>query len=199
MHPNAAFRWEDQNAMRLFAQNIGFGMLFMTTPDGPRVAHLPLVFLADDSIGFHMARSNALAKYLDGAEALFVVNGPDGYISPDWYGADNQVPTWNYCAVEMQGDVRKMAETELVAQSDALSMLQESKLAPKPLWTRAKMAEGYFEKMLRGIFGFKMEITEWRGTLKLGQNKSDAIRMAAANGAARAGNGAIANLMRGVS
>ena len=199
MHPNAAFHWKDHDAMRVFAEDIGFGMLFMTTPDGPRVAHLPFVFLAENCIGFHTARSNALAKYLDGAEALFVVNGPDGYISPDWYGTDNQVPTWNYCAVELQGDVRKMDEADLIAQSDALSILQELKLAPKPVWTRAKMDEGYFKKMLRGIFGFRMEILEWRGSLKLGQNKPEAVCMAAASGAERAGNDAIANLMRGVS
>lgn len=199
MHPNAAFRWEDRDAMRLFAQDVGIGMLFMTTPEGPRVAHLPFVFLGADCIGFHMARNNALARYLDGAEALFVVNGPDGYISPDWYGIENQVPTWNYCAIELQGTVRKMDEADLIAQSDALTLLQESRLAPKTVWTRAKMAEGSFEKMLRGIFGYAMEISEWRSTRKLGQNKPDPVRFAAADGAERAGNPAIARLMRSVS
>jgi transcriptional regulator len=196
MHPNAAFAWEDRNALRVFAQGIGFGMLFMATPEGPRVAHLPFVFLAEDRLGFHIARNNAMTKYLDGAEALFVVNGPDGYISPDWYGMDNQVPTWNYCAIEMQGNMRQMDAAALIAQSDALSLFQESKLAPKPVWNRSKMADGYFEKMLRGILGFNMDITAWRGTSKLGQNKPDAVRNAAADGAERAGKRDIADLMR---
>jgi transcriptional regulator len=196
MHPNAAFRWEDPDTLRLFAQDIGFGMLFMATAEGPRVAHLPFVFLAEDRIGFHIARTNAMTKYLDGAEALFVVNGPDGYISPDWYGMDNQVPTWNYCAIEMQGHMRQMTEAELIAQSDALSHLQESKLAPKPLWNRSKMAEGHFEKMLRGILGFTMDITAWRSTSKLGQNKPDAARNASADAAEQAGKPDIAALMR---
>lgn len=196
MHPNPQFRWNEHDAIRAFAQNIGFGMLFRTTPDGPRVAHVPFVFLDEDHIGFHVARSNAIVQDLDGAEALFVVNGPDGYISPDWYGIDNQVPTWNYCAIELQGDVRKMDRAELTAQADALSSFQECKLAPKPNWSRAKMAEGHFDKMLSGIYGFVMEISEWRGTLKLGQNKPEAVRLAAANGADAAGFKAIANLMR---
>lgn len=196
MHPTAAFRWEDRDALRLFAQNIGFGMLFTATPEGPRVAHLPFVFLAEDRIGFHIARTNAMTPYLDGAEALFVVNGPDAYISPDWYGMDNQVPTWNYCAIEMQGDMRQMDAAALIAQTDALSHLQETKLAPKPLWDRSKMAEGYFEKMLQGILGFTMDITAWRGTSKLGQNKPDAARIAAADGAEQAGKHEIAALMR---
>ena len=199
MHPNAAFRWEDRDAMRALAKDIGFGMLFLNTPDGPHVAHLPFVFLDDDRIGFHMARNNAIARYLVGAEALFVINGPDGYISPDYYGIPDQVPTWNYVAIELVGSVRKMDEAALIAQSDALSHHQESKLAPKRVWTRAKMADGMFEKMLRGIYGFEMHITTWRSTLKLGQNKTEAVRLSAADGAEEAGNVAIANAMRNLT
>lgn len=198
MHPSAAFRWEDRDAMRAFAAEIGFGMLFLGTPDGPRVAHLPFVFLDDDRIGFHIARGNALTKHLDGAEGLFVVNGPDGYISPDWYGTDDQVPTWNYVALELQGPLRKMDEAELTAQIDALSENQEARLVPKPVWTRNKMTDGYFDKLLRGIFGFEMTVTAWRSTAKLGQNKTAEVRAAAADGAEAAGNRAIAHLMRNV-
>jgi transcriptional regulator len=196
MHPNSAFRWDDRDAMRAFAAEIGFGQLFLTTPDGPHVAHVPFVFLDDDRIAFHLARGNAIAKHLDGAEALFVINGPDGYISPDWYGIDDQVPTWNYVALELQGVARKMDEAALIAQADALSEMQEKRLAPKPVWTRGKMADGLFDKMLRAIVGFEMEATAWRSTVKLGQNKSAEVRAAAADGAEAAGNPAIAHLMR---
>lgn len=199
MHPNAAFRWDDRDAMRAFASEIGFGMLFLTTPDGPRVAHVPFVFLDDDRIAFHLARGNAITKHLDGAEALFVINGPEGYISPDWYGIDDQVPTWNYVALELQGAARKMDEAALAAQADALSDINERRLLPKPVWTRDKMPDGLFDKMLRGITGFEIEVTAWRSTVKLGQNKSVEVRNAAADGAEAAGNRAIAHLMRNVS
>jgi transcriptional regulator len=196
MHPNALFRWDDREAMRAFAAEIGFGMLFLTTPDGPRVAHVPFVFLDDDRIGFHIARGNALAKHLDGAEGLFVINGPDGYISPDWYGIDDQVPTWNYVALELQGPVQRMSDAELAAQVDALSHIQETRLEPKPVWTRGKMSEGLFDKMLGAIWGFDLTVTAWRSTVKLGQNKAAEVRAAAADGAEAAGNRAIAHLMR---
>ena len=196
MHPNPTFRWDDRDAMRAFAAEVGFGMLFLTTPDGPRVAHVPFIFLDDDRIGFHVARGNALAKHLNGADGLFVVNGPDGYISPDWYGIVDQVPTWNYVALELQGPVAKMDEAALIAQADALSENREARLAPKPMWTRDKMADGLFDKMLRGISGFEMTISAWRSTVKLGQNKSPEVRAAAADGAEAAGNRAIAHLMR---
>ncbi len=197
MHPNAAFRWDDPDALRLFAREIGFGMLFAATPDGPRVAHVPFVLLDDDRIGLHVARGNGIAKHLDGAEALFVVNGPDAYISPDWYEMDhNQVPTWNYLAVEMQGPVRRMSQDELVAQVDALSAEQERRLAPKAEWTRQKMDAAIFDKMTGAIIGFELRVTAWRSTAKLGQNKPAEARARVAHQLDAQGRNAIAHLMR---
>jgi transcriptional regulator len=196
MHPNSAFRWEDRDALLLFAREIGFGTVFASTPDGPRVAHVPFVFLDEDRIGFHLARGNGLTKHLDKAEALFVVNGPDGYISPDYYGMDDQVPTWNYLALELQGRVSRMSVEELAAQVDALSAEQESRLAPKPEWTRDKMSDGLFDKMLGAIVGFEMTVTAWRSTAKLGQNKPTEARALAADALEARGNKAIAHLMR---
>jgi transcriptional regulator len=196
MHPNPAFRWEDRDAMRAFASEIGFGMLFAATPDGPRVAHIPFVFLDEDRIGFHVARGNGIARGLEGTEALFVVNGPDAYISPDWYGIDDQVPTWNYLTLEMQGVVSKMDRETLIAQADALSLQHETRLSPKPVWTREKMADGLFDKMLGGIFGFEMRVIGWRGTVKLGQTKPADVRARVADKLEECGQRAMALLIR---
>jgi transcriptional regulator len=196
MHPNAAFRWNDRDALRGFAREIGFGMIFAATPDGPRVAHVPFVFLDDDRIGFHVARGNGITKHLNGAEALCVVNGPDAYISPDWYGIDDQVPTWNYLSLELQGLVTQMDRDALAAQVDALSAEQERRLAPKPEWTRAKMTDGLFDKMLGAIVGFEMRVNAWRSTAKLGQNKSLEARAKVADTLDSRGQKAVAHLMR---
>ncbi|RJF93914.1 FMN-binding negative transcriptional regulator [Sphingomonas cavernae] len=196
MHPNPQFRWEDRDALRGFVTEIGFGALFAATPDGPRVAHVPTVFLDDATLGFHVARGNGIARHLDGATALYVVQGPEAYISPDWYGMEDQVPTWNYLAVELEGQVRKMEREQLVEQIDRLSGVHEARLAPKPTWTPAKMTPGLVDKMLGAITGYTLEITAWRGTKKLGQNKPAAARNAAADALEMAGNRAMAHLMR---
>ena len=47
--------------------------------------------------------------------------GPDAYVSPDWYGAADQVPTWNYLSVEAEGPVAAMDEAGLVDLLDRLS------------------------------------------------------------------------------
>ena len=197
MHPSAAFRWDDRDALRKFAREIGFGMVCAVTPDGLRIAHVPFVFLDDDRIGIHLARGNALTKHLDAAQAIFVVNGPDGYISPDWYQMDDQVPTWNYLALEMEGTLRRMSAEELTAQTDALTAQHEAQLSPKPEWTRGKMSDGLFDKMLGAIVGFEMTITAWRGTAKLGQNKPASAQQFAADALEQRGNTAMAALMRG--
>lgn len=197
MHPNAAFRWEDRAAMRELVSALGFGAVFAATPDGPRVAHVPVVWLDDDTLGCHIARGNGIARHLDGATALFVAQGPDGYISPDWYSlGPDQVPTWNYVAVELEGTMRRMDDAALIDQLDRLSAEQEARLAPKAPWTRDKMDAKLFGQMTRAIIGYRLEIQGWRGTRKLGQTKPEPARLAAADGAEAAGRRAIAHLMR---
>jgi len=196
MHPAPAFHWEDQAALCAFAKAIGFGMLFAQTPKGPRVAHLPFVPLGPDRLCFHLARTNDLVAHLEGATALFVVTGPDGYISPDWYGLPNQVPTWNYLAAEFEGPIARLDDDGLLAQVDALSAMHEAHLAPKTPWTRDKMDPAIASRLLSAIYGFEMQITTWRGTAKLGQNKPEEVRLKAADALEAAGNTALAAMMR---
>lgn len=196
MHPDPKFRWDDRTAMRDFVAEISFGTLFASTPDGLRAAHVPVIFVADDRIGFHVSRGNGIVRHLDGASALFSIHGPDAYVSPDWYGADDQVPTWNYLAVELEGRIAKMDRDALLDQIDRLSAEHEGRLAPKPVWTRTKMNPGTVDKMLGAITGYTLEVQAWRGTRKLGQNKPDAARLSAADGLDASGKRGMAHLMR---
>jgi transcriptional regulator len=190
MHPNRAFAWADRGDMLALVADIAFCTV---ATDGPMVVHVPVVVHPPDRIRFHIARGNR-AK-LDGKCAIISCLGPDAYVSPDWYGTPEQVPTWNYLAVEAEGPLRRLAEDELAALLDDLSAAHEARLAPKPLWTRAKMSPGRFEKMLTAIIGYELLIEDLRGTRKLGQHKSEAERQGAAAGLAPF-NPALAALMR---
>lgn len=197
MHPHPAFHWTDRAAMRDFVRETAFGALFAGTPDGPRVVHLPVTWADDDTLTFHLSRGNGIARHLDGATALFVANGPDAYVSPDWYGeGPDQVPTWNYVAVELEGPVAALSHDAMMAQIDQLAAEHEARLAPKPAWTRDKVDPGKIERMARSIQGFSLRVTAWRGTTKLGQTKSDAARLAAADALDAQGRRAIAHWMR---
>ena len=47
MHPNPLFRSEDRALLEALVDEIGFGMVFAATPDGPRVAHTPLLWAGE--------------------------------------------------------------------------------------------------------------------------------------------------------
>jgi transcriptional regulator len=55
------------------------------------------------------------------------------------------------------------------------------------------MTPGLFEKMTAAIIGYEMTVTAWRGTDKLGQNKTEAARL---NVAEALGSHPIAAMMR---
>jgi len=192
MHPNRAFAWEDRDAMLAFIADIAFCTICV---DGPLLVHAPVMVAAPDRLRFHVARGNRAAAALDGRRAIVSCLGPDAYVSPDWYGTPDQVPTWNYLAVEAEGPLRRMDEGELISLLDALSADHEARLAPKPAWTRAKMSPGRFEAMLGAIVGYELVIEDLRRTRKLGQHKKEAERTGAAAGLAPI-NPALAALMR---
>lgn len=196
MHPDPAFRSSDRALLETLIDEIGFGMVFAATPDGPRVAHTPLLSTGDGAVQFHLSRGNALTRHLDGQTALAVVNGPDGYFSPGWYVSEGQVPTWNYVALELEGRVRRMGADGLRGLLDGLSQRHEARSGADVPWSPADMPEGRLRAMLEGIAGFEMEILAWRPTFKLGQNKSAEDRAAVADRLEANGTPALAHLMR---
>ena len=199
MHPNPLFRSEDRALLEALIDEIGFGMVFLTTPDGPRVAHTPLLSTGDGAIQFHLARGNGITKWLDGETALIVVNGPDAYVSPKWYADRATVPTWDYVALELEGRVRKMDGEGLDALLYALIDKQEDRLAEATggdRWRSEETPPDLWRKLHGGIVGFEMEVLAWRPTIKLSQKKSPTEREAIATGHEAAGAPALAHLMR---
>ena len=199
MHPNPLFRSDERDMLEAVLDEVGFGMVFLTTPDGPRVAHTPILSMgAKDSGGrlrFHLARSNALTRHLDGASALIVVNGPDAYVSPRWYDNRDAVPTWDYVALEMEGPVRRLADTELEDFLHAVIAKFEGRLGGEQ-WRADESSEALWQGLFKGIVGFEMDVAAWRPTIKVSQKKSAAERARIAEGQIAAGEGAIADAMR---
>lgn len=181
MHPNPVFRGEDRRRHLDFARTRGFGTLAVNADGGPLLAHVPFL-LADDgtSADLHLVRSNPIARAEPG-KAVIAVTGPDGYISPDWYGVADQVPTWNYVAVHLRGRLDPLPPDTLRDLIDRQSAHFENRLVPKPPWITGKMTPQVLERMMRAILPFRLTIEAVDGTWKLSQNKDDAVRVAAAD------------------
>ncbi len=182
MHPNPIFRKADGQTTLFFAKARGFGTLSINGSAGPLAAHIPFI-LSDDSSKamLHLVRSNPIARLGNDAKALLVVNGPDGYISPDWYKVDQQVPTWNYIAVHLRGVLNILPDDALEPHLRALSGHFEQQLLPKPVWLLDKVSDENKAKMMRMIVPAELKISQIDSTWKLSQNKPDTARISAAD------------------
>lgn len=202
MHPNPVYRGATANFNLEFARQQGFGMLAVCADGAPLISHIPFVLNgAGDVADFHLVRSNPIARLGGAVCARLAVQGPHSYISPDWYGADDQVPTWNYVAVHLVGEITQRPAGELRALLDRQSAEFEDRLAPKTSWTAAKMTPDVLDRMMRQIVPCRMNVAEVLGTWKLNQNKPDAVRLRAADHVDAYGMGQeirlLAGLMRG--
>lgn len=182
MHPNPVFRKTPDETNLGFARDRGFGVLSVNGADGPLSAHIPFALSDDGKVAdLHLLRSNPITQTLgQPVRAVLAVSGPDSYISPDWYGVDDQVPTWNYIAVHLRGTLTRLPADALRASIDSLTARFEARLAPKPEWTNDKMHPEVLDKMMRMIVPLRFEVESVDGTWKLGQNKPDAARASAA-------------------
>ena len=170
MHPNAAFAWTDREQMLAFVGDRAFAHIFSASEEGLFAVHAPVI-VRDGRVWFHVARRNRIAGQVDGRRILISVSGREGYQSANWYASDDQVPTWHYEAVEVEGNARRLSDEELVALLDQLSDTFEQRHSPERPWTRAKMTAGKFEAMTRAIIGFEVDPVDIRGTRKFNQHK----------------------------
>lgn len=196
MHPNKAFRRTSESVALAAARDRSFGTISVNGPVAPHLSHVPFL-LADDgqSLDLHLLRSNPIARALP-AQAVMSVVGPEGYISPDWYGVPDQVPTWNYVAVHLHGWLEQLPDDALRDMLDRQSAHFETLLLPKRPWTTDKMSEGVMENMMRAIVPVRMVIEDVQSTFKLNQNKPDDVRLRAADHVAEHGDQALSRLMK---
>ena len=202
MHPNPAFRQADSARNIAFAREQGFGLIAVATDEAPLISHIPFLLSEDGTHAeFHLVRSNPIARSLTApVAARLAVQGPHSYVSPDWYGVEDQVPTWNYVAVHLVGEITLQPQERMRDLLDRQSAQFEARLAPKPEWRAEKMTPEVLERMMRQIVPCEMRVDEIAGTWKLNQNKPEDVRLSAAEPLERAGLGQevamLARLMR---
>jgi transcriptional regulator len=196
MHPNPAFEWNSRDELLAFVAQQVFAHIFTASEGGLFVVHAPVLVTGGGRIRFHVSRRNRIAPHLEGRPVLISVSGRDGYHSANWYASENQVPSWHYEAVEIEGEARMLPDDELVELLDGLSEQMETAQSPERPWTRGKMAPGTFEAMTRAIVGFEIDLEEIRGTRKFNQHKSGEDLTASIEGQRNAGREDIAVAIR---
>ena len=184
MYQPKHFRIDDHTSLHNLIKNNALGILVTTLGGTLEVNHVPVVLDVDSGnnarLRFHLARANPLADWLASPSAkdgqvVFVFRAEQAYVSPDWYGQENMVPTWNYAVAHAHGHVEVLDDDALIAVLDDLSAAQEGRL-PKAPWTTRKMDQDLYDKMRRAIIGFQMPIERLEGKFKMGQNRSHEAR-----------------------
>ncbi|MBN8946184.1 MAG: FMN-binding negative transcriptional regulator [Rhodanobacter sp.] len=148
-----------------------FATLVTRAADGLTANHLPFELVGEVLHG-HVARGNELAR-LDGAEVLLVFQGPDGYISPNWYPSKHEtgreVPTWNYAVVHVHGRLRVIDDATWLRR--LLETLTDHHEAGQPQpWKISDAPDDHIETSLRAIVGLEVSIDRIEGKFKLSQN-----------------------------
>jgi transcriptional regulator len=186
VHPNRSFEWTDRDEMLDFVSEQAFAHIFTASDAGQFVVHAPLI-MRGGKVLFHVSRRNRIADQFDDRPVLISVLGRHAYHSANWYASDDQVSTWHYEAVEIEGVARQVSDDELVGLLDQLSDTMEERYSPEQIWTRTKMTPGKFEAMTKAIVGFEVEPTDIRGTRKFNQTKNGEDLAATIEGQRRAG------------
>jgi len=106
---------------------------------------------------------------------LLVFQGPNGYVSPSYYPSKELdpkvVPTWNYMAVHIQGELTFITDDEWkLGMLERMTNKMEASIDSD--WQVSDAPSGYIARQLKGIVGVKIEIKSMVGKWKLSQNKS---------------------------
>jgi transcriptional regulator len=163
---------------------------------GLYATHLPTVLKDDGPYGViecHLARANPHWKDLaEGNEALMIFEGPEGYITPNWYPskADHGkvVPTWNYAVVHAYGRPEVMEDKNWLRRHVTELTAQQETNEVKP-WAPSDAPESFVEVMLRGIVGFRFAFTQLEGKWKMSQNRQATDRNGVVRGLETRGQG----------
>src|SRR5580704_16139764 len=88
------FRVDDLPQIHTLMRTRPFATLVSAGPAGLYASHLPTVLKDEGPLGViecHLARANPHCGVIGAAgEALMIFQGPDGYITPNWYPSKTQ-------------------------------------------------------------------------------------------------------------
>jgi transcriptional regulator len=190
------FRVEDTVQMHALMRARPLAALISAGAAGLYGTHLPTVFKEEGPHGViecHLARANPHWKDLaEGNEALLIFQGPEAYITPNWYLSKAEhgkvVPTWNYAVVHAYGRPEKIEDKAWLRSHVSDLTAQQEKREATP-WALSDAPESYIEAMLRGIVGFRIAVARLEGKWKMSQNREMRDRQGVVNGLGQRGEG----------
>ncbi|MEE9438749.1 MAG: FMN-binding negative transcriptional regulator [Saprospiraceae bacterium] len=174
MYTPKRYNNEDINAAIAFMQRYSFGTIITSNGDRPTATHLPFIITKKGDnilLKSHFARANSQSINIEEKQILTIFSEPHAYISPKHYESQLNVPTWNYISVHAYGKA-----SIINSEDDVISLLEQTIkfFDASYLVQWKKLPSDFKTRMIKGIIGFEIEITELQFKEKLSQNKSKA-------------------------
>ena len=165
-------KFEDRQEVISFMRRYSFGTVVSVANGLPVATHLP--FLIDEKdgqiiISSHFAKANPQSLAIPDQDVLVIFMEPHAYISPKHYEKDANVPTWNYIAVHAYGKAR-LLETEHQHEQLLERTINTFEESYYTQWMG--LPKEFKSKMIKGITGFEITVTDLQAKSKLSQNRS---------------------------
>ncbi len=172
MYTPERYKGHDLENAIAFIRQYNFGTIVSQYQEQPLGSHLPFVISQRESekliLSSHFAKANPQWTNLEGQSVLIIFTEPHAYISPKFYNKKQNVPTWNYIAVHVYGNV-KLVQDEGKVFEMLEEMMENFEAAYKSQWN--ELDASYKIAMAKGIVAFEMEIEDLQFKQKLSQNK----------------------------
>jgi transcriptional regulator len=122
----------------------------------------------------HIARKLDHERALaENPNALIVFSSLNTYVSGSWYSGEPHVgSTWNYISIHARGELKWMSEKDLREFMRKFTLYFE-KNNTQSTTIFDNLPTDYIERMIKGIIGFEMEVTELENVHKLSQNRDE--------------------------
>lgn len=171
MHVPSHFAADDAQVDALLRP--GLAQLVTATPSGLLCTPVPVVRVGGSLLG-HLARSNPQWREPVLGEAMALLQGPQGYVSPSWYATKQEhgrvVPTWNYVTAHVYGEL--VVHDDVAFVDDVVRRLTAAFETDRPdPWAVDDAPAAFVHGQLRAIVGFELVVTQVVAKAKLSQNR----------------------------
>lgn len=166
------FTIDDENIIFGLIESLSFATLISQHNGEPYATHLPLLLNKEERVlNGHFARANEQWKDAGDQKILVIFQGPHSYISPSWYETNKAVPTWNYVAIHVYGELEIIDDKEVIFNT--LDDMVKKYEKPDSDYNLNSVEPSYIEGMSKGIVAFKIKISKIDAKAKLSQNHPD--------------------------
>ena len=175
MYAPSHYSVNDQEQLLSFIKEFPFAVFILKEEEFPLATHIPMeVVMEGDKLFLygHISNMNPQAIFIGKEEvkAMAVFSAGHTYVSSSWYSHPN-VSTWNYRAVHVSGNLFELSFDEFKAHLYRMQNTYE-KGQEKPALAE-NLPDGLFEKFIKAIRGFKIEVVKMEGAWKLSQNRNE--------------------------